>query len=137
MNYRTASTVDAPLLAEMNRQLIVDEGHRNRMSLAELEDRIAEWLRGDYRAALFEDGGQVVGYALYRTEPDHVYLRQFFVVADRRRQGVGRAAFDWLRKNAWQNLPRIRLDVLISNQQAIAYWRTIGFRDYCLTMELE
>jgi len=41
---RDASAADTPLLAQLNRQLIEDEGAANPMSLAELEARMREWL---------------------------------------------------------------------------------------------
>jgi predicted acetyltransferase len=119
----------------MNKQLIDDEGHRNPMSIAELERRAADWLSGVYTAVLFISGGEPCGYALFRQEPDHIYLRQFFVCRDHRRRGVGRAAIAWLRANPWAGVSRIRLDVLVGNQVAIAFWRSLGFHDYCLTLE--
>jgi GNAT superfamily N-acetyltransferase len=136
MRYRFATAADVPLLAEMNRQLIQDEGHRNRMSLAELEQRMNGWLKGEYKAVLFENDGGAVGYALYKQETDHVYLRQFFVEADQRRKGIGSAAVAWLLSNAWRQSPRIQLDVLVGNSAGIAFWRSLGFVDYCTTMEL-
>jgi hypothetical protein len=87
MEYRWATIADAPLLAAMNGHLIQDEGHRNRMTVAELEARMAGWLRGEYQAVLFEEAGQPVGYALYRRDPEYVYLRQFFVRREFRRCG--------------------------------------------------
>ena len=30
---------------------------------------------------------------------------------------------------------RIRLDVLIGNAGGIQFWRSVGFEDYCITME--
>jgi len=125
------------LLAELNGQLIRDEGHRNPMTLAELEARMRGWLTGEYEAVLFLQQGQAAGYALFRREPEHVYLRQFFVRPEFRRQGIGRAALGWLREHAWADASRVRLDVLIGNAAGIAFWRAVGFRDYCLTMELE
>lgn len=94
------------------------------------------FLAGEYSAYLFEDDGGVVGYALFRWEPDHVYLRQFYVERDRRRGGIGRAAMGWLRANAWKDSPRLRLEVLCHNTAAIAFYRSLGFMDYCLTMEI-
>src|SRR5438067_9662402 len=135
MEYRFATAADAPVLAVMNQQLIRDEGHRNPMTLPELEARMAGWLAGGYRAALFEDAGAAVGYALFRRDPDFVYLRQLFVRPDRRRKGVARDALSWLRVHAWADAPRVRIDVLVGNAGAIAFWRAVGFRDYCLTME--
>lgn len=135
--YRLANLDDVAVLARMNQQLIRDEGHRNRMSLGELEDRMRYWLQTEYQAAIFEDEGAVVGYALFKCEPEWIYLRQFFVVPSRRRQGIGRNAIDWLRQNAWNDSQRVRLDVLVGNANAIKFWRSLGFTDYCLTMERE
>jgi GNAT superfamily N-acetyltransferase len=137
MHYRHATTADAAVLAAMNRQLILDEGHRNSMTLAELEQRLAGWLAGEYRAVLFEDGGNAIGYVLFRREPEFVYLRQLFVRAEHRRRGVARTALAWLREHVWSDAPRIRIDVLLGNAGAIAFWRSVGFSDYCLTMEWE
>lgn len=137
MEYRSATPADAGLLAAMNLALIRDEGHRNRMTPQELESRMAGWLMSDYRAIVFEEPSAPVGYALFRDEPDHIYLRQFYVKPERRREGIGREAIQWLRANAWRDATQIRLDVLIGNEPAIAFWRAVGFGDYCLTMEFE
>ncbi len=135
MKYRFTTIHDARVLARMNQQLIRDEGHRNAMSVTELEERMAGWLQGEYQAILFEDREGVAGYALFKRETEWVYLRQFFIQPERRQMGIGRAAMKWLLANAWNNAPRIRLEVLIGNTAGIAFWRSLGFADYCLTME--
>jgi GNAT superfamily N-acetyltransferase len=117
--------------------LIRDEGHRNPMNIDQLTARMAGWLAGEYRAVLFEDGDAAIGYALYRREPQFVYLRQMYIVPQRRRQGVGRAALRWLWRNAWSDAPRLRIDVLVNNESGCAFWRSVGFEDYCITMEAE
>jgi GNAT superfamily N-acetyltransferase len=135
MNLRAAQRSDAAALARMNGELIRDEGHRNPMSVAELEARMAKWLEGEYQAVLFEEDGTALGYALFKREPEWVYLRQFFVARGRRRKGIGREALRRLRAEVWKDAPRIRLDVLTGNASGIAFWRAMGFQDYCLTME--
>ena len=112
MNYRFASPKDAPVLAPLNQELIRDEGHRNPMTLAQLNERLVGWLASDYRAVIFEDGPLVVGYALFRHEPEYVYLRQLFVLPSHRRKGIGRAALQWLWANAWVGVERLRIEVL-------------------------
>ncbi len=135
IHYRFATPEDAELLAPLNQQLIRDEGHRNRMNLLQLTERMAGWLRGEYEAVLFEDGTDAIGYTLFRREPEFVYLRQLFVVPEWRRQHVARNALRWLWRNAWADAPRVRIDVLVSNVAGRAFWQSVGFQDYCITME--
>src|SRR5271154_344878 len=106
MTFRPATPADARLLAAMNQRLIADEGHRNRMDFEQLAGRMADWLTADYRAVVFEQANAPVGYALYRPEPEFVYLRQFYVGAEHRRRGIGRQAIAWLRQNAWKEFSR-------------------------------
>ena len=77
--------------------MIRDEGRRNRMTVPELEQRMKSWLASEYVAVLFENGGEVVAYALYREPPEEIYLRQLFVVRNRRRKGIGKKAIKILR----------------------------------------
>src|SRR6266511_2345960 len=44
MQYRIATAEDYPMLAELNSQLIRDEGYRNPMTSAQLEERLRGWL---------------------------------------------------------------------------------------------
>lgn len=136
MTFRPATPEDHALLAELNHQLIRDEGHWNKMSIRELEQRMEYWLTSDYAALLFEDKGEVVAYALYYEEPAKIYLRHLFVARHRRRQGVGREVFQMLRAKIWPRDKRLTVDVLAHNTIAIAFWRSVGFQEYCLTMEI-
>jgi hypothetical protein len=70
MNFRMAKPVDAELVATLNALLIRDEGHRNLMTVPQLATRMSDWLCGDYQAVLFEELDAVVGYALFRREPE-------------------------------------------------------------------
>ena len=134
--WRLAHRRDCPILAEMNHQLIADEGHRNPMAVRELERRMRSWLEEGYDAALFDQAGMVVGYALYRAQPEEIYLRHFFVVRDRRRQGIGRAAINLLRCRIWPQAKRLTVSVLCQNEAGVAFWRAMGYKDYCLTLEM-
>ncbi len=135
MTFRGATPGDCPVLAELNHQLIRDEGHRNAMTVPELEQRMRDWLTGKYRAVIFEDGDEVVAYALYREQLEEIYLRQLFVVRNRRRQGLGRRAVEILRSEIWPNNKRLTVDVLVTNKTARAFWRAVGYVDYSLTLE--
>ncbi len=137
MNYRYATHEDAALLATLNQKLIRDEGHRNAMSLAQLTARMDAWTRGEYQAVVFEESSAAVGYALFRREPDYIYLRQLFVLRARRRQGIGRHAITWLWRNAWLGAPKLRIEVLLANTAGREFWRSVGLRDYSVTMEAD
>jgi predicted acetyltransferase len=136
LNFRRATLDDGALLAELNHQLIRDEGHRNRMTVPELEQRMKGWLASEYAAMLFENDGEVVAYALYREQPEEIYLRQLFVARNRRRKGIGKEAVKILRTKIWPNNKRLTVEVLLQNEAAVAFWRAVGYKDYSLTLEI-
>lgn len=133
--WRYASDADLGLLAEWNHQLIRDEGHRNPMMVPQLADRMKGWLAREYQAVVFSEA-EPVGYALFKKEDALVYLRQLFVRRDRRRIGIGRAAFAVLKQEIWPHSVRLTVDVLCQNHAAVAFWRSVGYRDYSLTLEI-
>jgi GNAT superfamily N-acetyltransferase len=137
LHFRNASAEDADTLAPLNAELIRDEGHRNAMSVPQLAERMADWLRSEYRAVIFELAGSAVGYALFRVDPEHVYLRQLYVRAEYRRRGIGRQAIEWLWRNSWHGASRLRIDVLVGNTAGAEFWQALGFAPYCITMEME
>jgi len=93
-------------------------------------------LLGEYQAVLFERKGVPVAYALYREEPDMIYLRQFFVDRQHRRSGVGRQAIQLLQTDVWPPAQRIRVEVLVDNRRAYDFWKAVGFADYAITLEM-
>jgi predicted acetyltransferase len=136
MKGRKATLDDVPLLARLNYQLIRDEGHRNTMTVEELEFRMQRWLGAEgYEAFLFEDDDRTIAYALYRESDAEVHLRQFFVDRDRRQQGVGRRAMQIL-FGLWPKDKRLTVSVLTANRPGVAFWRAVGYADYDLTLEI-
>ncbi len=137
MRYRKAHLADVNLLAEMNHQLIQDEGHRNPMDVPELERRMVDFLEGEYDAIIFRlDDDTPVAYALYRHDRDSIYLRQFFVHREYRRQGIGRQAMQTLLSEIWPRGCPITVEVLVKNTAAHEFWKAMGFEDYSIMLEL-
>ena len=137
LTWRTAAVpADLPLLAAWNHRLIRDQGHRNPMLGPDLAQRMQGWLEAEYRAAIFFDAAEAVGYALYRPEADAIHLRHFFIRSESRRRGFGRAGFGLLHREVWPPGTRVTVDVLCHNAAGIAFWRAVGFRDYSLTLEI-
>lgn len=132
---RLATLADVDLLAELNQQLRRDEGQNTSQTAARLRERMHEWLAEEgYSAVLFEYDGQVVAYALYLEQTGSIYLRQFFVAGDRRRLGLGRRALAVLFEQYWPADKRLSVDVLNTNERALAFWRSVGFLDYSTTL---
>ena len=58
---RFAREGDVAVLGELNHQLIRDEGHRNPMTVPELEERMRGWIESSaYRAVILELEGSLV-----------------------------------------------------------------------------
>jgi len=134
---RPATPADVPLLAELNHQLIRDERHRNNMTVPQLAERMRAWLdAGEYVAHVFEMSGEIVAYALFREQPAEIYLRQFFVARHARGRDQGRQAMRLLLDSIWPSNKRRIVEVLADNVPALAFYRTLGFADYSVTMEI-
>jgi hypothetical protein len=48
------------------------------MTVPQLAERMSSRLKGEYQAFVFEVESKPIGYALYRLEPEYVYLRHHF-----------------------------------------------------------
>jgi len=136
MTFRPATLDDCALLARLNHELIRDGGHRNPMTVPQLEQRMRRWISGEDRAIIYEDGGEIVAYALFREQPEEIYLRQLFVVRHRRSQGIGRWAVDILRSQIWPKTKRLTVEVLVANTRAVSFLRSVGYADYALSLEI-
>lgn len=141
IDLRRATLDDVTLLAEMNQQLIIDEGSKNTMSLAELAERIRGWLNTDREAVVVERAGEMIGYLLYREHQEEyypyqtsVYVRQFFIQPSYRRRGIGQTVFEQIATEFFPQNYAIMLDVLESNPEGKAFWLKLGFSTYHTTL---
>ncbi len=132
---RAARREDVAVLAELNAQLIEDQRSKNPMTVPELAKRMASWLSTEYEAVLFEIGEDVVGYALFCPRDGGIYLRQFFISRDRRREQLGSEALALLHREVWPAEVHISVDVLVHNQRALAFWRAVGFIDHAINLQ--
>ena len=77
-----------------------------------------------------------MAYALFREQAEEIYLRQLFVVRHRRSQGIGRRAVEILRSQVWPKTKRLTVEVLVGNKRAVSFWRSVGYVDYALSLEM-
>lgn len=129
--------------AAMNLQLQRDEGSRV-MALEDAIRRLSHWLENDYTCLVFQLNRQLAGYVLYRpTDPDSeghaggIYIRQFFILPEFRRRGLGKAAFTRLTEEILSPETYITLEALTANPAGRAFWQALGFREYCVRYERE
>ena len=74
---RVCTDDDLDLLAVLNKQLIEDEQHDNKMNVEQLRERMKGFIHSDYKAYLFEENSKTIGYALVNHTRHPLYLRQF------------------------------------------------------------
>lgn len=137
MNHRPANENDLELLAIWNKQLIEDEGHDNSMTIAQLRERMSEWLKADYQVIVFSKTSAPSAYVVFRDSDDHIYLRQFFVDRAQRRCGIGNEAVAILKNYILPHTKRVRLEVMASNRQGLAFWEACGFGTRYIGMEVK
>ena len=132
---RQPTADDLSRLGEWNAALIHDEGHDNPMTVAELTERMREWLVGEYRARIFVCDSVDTGYALYRELREFVHLRQFYIASEHRRRGIGAAALGALREREFPASKRVLVEAMSWNAAALAFWRACGFCDRYVGLE--
>ena len=118
---------DIKLLAKMNKQLIEDEKANNLMDIAQLENRMNDFLNNGYRAFFFIIEEKIIGYALCDMTKEPKYLRQFFINREERRKHYGKNAFNKLLEKL--ETKEIEIDVLQWNEAGIKFWENIGFKE--------
>ena len=132
MQLQKCSIKDVAKLALLNKQLIEDEKSDNAMNINELEKRMKEFLETDYSAYFFLEDSQIVGYALIRNTDNPVYLRQFLIDRNYRKNHYGTQAFQMLLK--YLDIKEIDLEVLPWNKSGLAFWKHCGFSETCIAM---
>lgn len=128
MSISKCTLADCGRLAVLNKQLIEDEGHDNPMDVAQLAERMAGFIAGEYDAYFFRDAGaegKVLGYALVRHTVAPKYLRHFFICREYRRRGYGRRFFHELLAELDET--SIDIEVLTANEAGVQFWHSLGF----------
>ena len=132
MQIQKCTMKDVPKLALLNKQLIDDEKSDNPMNINELENRMKGFLETDYSAYFFIEDSQIIGYALIKNTSNTVYLRQFLIDRNYRKQHYGTQAFQMLLQ--YLDIKEIDLEVLPWNKDGLAFWKHCGFNETCIAM---
>lgn len=133
-NLRFAGVSDVPAIAELIRGLAHFEKLESEVVMT--EELLAKNLFGPRPYAetlLAEDGGAVVGFALFfhnfstfLAQPG-IYLEDLFVIPERRGHGIGRALLERLAQVAVERgCGRLEWAVLDWNRAAIGFYERLG-----------
>ncbi len=135
MNIIKCNNNDIPQLAIFNKQLIDDEKSDNPMSVKELEKRMDDFLKTEYDAYFFEVDKAIVGYALVKKSCSPLYLRQFFIRRESRKNHYGTEAFHALLE--YLEIESIDIEVLSGNDAGNCFWESLGFKEVSRYMRLQ
>lgn len=143
LRIREADGRDHAMLARMNLHLRQDEGNACTLTLKDMEARFERFQTVDgYTVEVFVLADAPVGFVTYRIEADdslkdvsRVYIRQFFITRDMRRTGLGRACLELLLDKRVNKPNTLRLEVLETNPNGLAFWIAAGFSGYSRIME--
>jgi len=86
-----------------------------------------EWLAGEYKAIPLSRNNTCSLRSVSGTEQE-IYLRQLFVVREKRHQGIGREAVRILRERVWPQTKRLTVEVLTANHMGVGFWRAVGYK---------
>ena len=132
MQIQECTIADVQKLAALNKQLIDDEKSDNPMTINELENRMSEFLNTEYSAYFFIVDSKIIGYALVKKTVEPIYLRQFLIDRNYRKQHYGKQAFQMLLQ--YLDIKEIDLEVLPWNKNGLAFWKHCGFNETCIAM---
>ena len=135
ISIQTCSQEDLDVLAVLNKHLIEDEKHDNKMNVEQLKERMRAFINTDYKAYKFEEHGEIIGYALVNHIRQPLYLRQFFICRSSRRKGYGKLAFEKLIELL--NTKNIDIEVMHWNTSGYQFWKSLGFIERSIYMRLE
>ena len=83
----------------------------------------------DTNVIIIRDQGAIAGFAIMKYGADEAQLFLLAVTPSHRRRGIGTALLSWLKVTArTAGIKVIRLQVRSTNDAAIAFYRSVGFR---------
>ena len=134
MKIEIGTIKDLSSLAILNKRLVEDEKYPNPMNIAELDQRMRNWIKSEYTVYTIKKDDDILGYCLYRDDEDFYYIRQLYIDRHCRRKGLATKLLDWMYSNIWID-KKTRLDVLSDNYRAIGFYESYGFKARCINLE--
>lgn len=120
---RDLGLADLPWMAEVEREVFGASAWSERLILE-------DWRHGEGRYRGVEVDGELVAYAVYGFEGDAFHLMNLAVREPFRGRGIARALVEEFLSEARRlRTPDAWLEVAVTNDQALALYRSYGFTD--------
>jgi ribosomal protein S18 acetylase RimI-like enzyme len=132
---RHAQRSDLAALLSMMKALALFEGYADkfRVTAPELKKRLFDYR--DFDVLVAEQFGQACAMLVYYQLPfsydlkPWVYMKELFVCEHTRSAGIGKKLMQqFISECKQQGVSKIRFDVLVSNQRALAFYQSLGAR---------
>lgn len=134
MELLKAKLVDHKELAKLNYDLMVAEKYDNILPIENLIKRMKTFLRTEYDAFWVVYNNSKVGYILIKRTSNPIYIRQFYIIPEFQRKGLGSETIRQIKKQ--YNVSILDVEVMIWNEVGFNFWKKIGFKPRCYSMRM-
>ena len=131
MKLKQASTNDLDYLTRLFKSLREDEPMDDKITDKELKSLMKSFLEGDtYEIYFLVEENKILGYGMVDITRKPKYLRHLYICRDSRRKGNGKKLIQLLMD--LYEIDVIDIDVMIWNENAINFYKKLGFYSrYC------
>lgn len=134
MELLKATLEDAEELARLNLELMTAEDYDKKLPLEELLPRMSSFLQTEYDAFYIMSEGEKAGYILIKKTAKPLYIRQFYILPEFQRKGLGRKTIKALQEQ--YNTKTLDVEVMAWNEIGFNFWKKAGFKLRCYSMRL-
>jgi predicted acetyltransferase len=125
---------DTEELARLNLELMVAEDYDQKLPLEELIPRMSSFLQTEYDAFYIMFEGKKAGYILIKTTSKPLYIRQFYILPQFQRNGLGQRTIKALQEQ--YNTKTFDVEVMAWNEVGFNFWKKADFKLRCYSMRL-
>ena len=130
-----ATNQDIDLLFSINQQLIIDEDYDRPLTDEKLNERWKQFFTEIYIDFFIKVENEIVGYSVIHNHQTPKYIRHFYVQKEYRRKGIGKKAFYLILNEL--DVKEIDVDVMYWNQSGLSFWKSLGFHERYIGLDLK
>ena len=135
MELLKATLNDTEELARLNLELMIAEDYDQKLPLEKLIPRMSTFLKTGYDAFFIDFKGKKAGYILIKTSSTPLYIRQFYILPEFQRRGLGQMTIKAIQK--YYKTRTFDVEVMAWNEAGYNFWKKAGFEKRCYSMRLK